>query len=103
MAASTRTTRSARANPYLDDFPTYTEISPSQRGLKLFFYCTSGDVRPFLDRINVNPDQWRFRRSVLGANAGNHGPAVEVYLALRYFAVTGERWLHGPDKITLLD
>jgi hypothetical protein len=91
------------AKAYLDDFPTYTEISPSRRGLKLFFYAAREDIRPLLDRIGVDPDKWGCRRSVLGADAGNHGPAVEVYFALRYFAVTGERWPSSPDKIALLD
>jgi putative DNA primase/helicase len=83
--------------------PTYTEISPSHHGLKLFFYCTAEDVRPFLDRIDVPPEQWGCRRSVVGANSGNHGPAVEVYFAVRYFAVTGERWPGSPDKIASID
>ena len=91
------------AKPYLNDFPTYAEISPSRRGLKLFCYAASEDVRPFLDRIGVDPDKWGCRRSVDGADAADHGPAVEVYFALRYFAVTGERWRNSPDKIELLD
>ena len=88
--------------PFLD-FLTYTEISPSRCGLKLLFYTAREDVRPFLDQIDVRADQWGCRRSVPGANAANHGPAVEVYFAGRFFAVTGERWPHSPDKITLLD
>jgi putative DNA primase/helicase len=91
------------AAPFLAEFPTYTEISPSQRGLKLFFYCAREIVRPFLDRINVHPEQWGCRRSVLGANAAQHGPAIEIYFAVRYFAVTSEHWPASPDQISLLD
>ena len=91
------------AKSFLDHFPTYTEISPSARGLKLFFYCASENVRPFLDQIGVLSDQWGCRRSVPGADARDHGPAIEVYFALRYFAVTNERWRHSPDRIMPFD
>ena len=36
---------------------TYAEISPSGKGLKLFFYLAAEDVRPFLDKIGVPPHQ----------------------------------------------
>jgi predicted P-loop ATPase len=83
--------------------PTYTERSPSGRGLKMFFYAATADVRPFLDQIGVAPDHWGTRRSVPGRNGGDHGPAIEVYFARRYFAVTDDRRLEAPDKIATLD
>jgi putative DNA primase/helicase len=83
--------------------PTYAELSPSGRGLKLFFYLTSEDVRPFLNKIGVDPEHWGTRRGVPGEDARDHGPAIEVYLSGRYFAVTGDRWPTAPDSIALLD
>jgi putative DNA primase/helicase len=71
--------------------------------LKLFCYAAREHVRPFLDRIGVDPAKWGCRRSVIGVDARNHGPAIEVYFALRYFAVTGERWPTSPDRIALFD
>jgi putative DNA primase/helicase len=82
--------------------PSYAETSPSGQGLKAFFYCAAVDVRPFLDRICVDAEAWGTRRSV-GDNSANHGPAVEVYFALRYFAVTGNLWPSQPDRLTFLD
>jgi hypothetical protein len=70
----------------------YTEVSPSGRGLKVFFYVPSEEVRPFLERIGADPQQWGVRRDVPGQDAREHGPAVEVYFSHRYFAVTEEQW-----------
>jgi hypothetical protein len=83
--------------------PSYGEVSPSGTGLKLFFYVGSEDVRPFLDQIGVLPQQWGCRRDAPGYDGRDHGPAVEVYLSGRYFAVTGQRWSSLPDRIALLD
>jgi hypothetical protein len=80
----------------------YGECSPSGTGIKTFFYVEAADVRPFLDKINVQPDGWGCRRSV-GSNSADHGPAVEVYCASRYFAVTHRRWAQTPDHIAVLD
>lgn len=82
---------------------TYAEISPSGGGLKLFWYIATEDVRWFLDRIGVPSDQWGCRRDVPGEDARKHGPAVECYLALRFFAVTENRWPASPDRLRLLD
>ena len=78
---------------------TYCETSPSGSGLKLYFYVAGDDVRPFLDKIGVRPDQWGCRCSV-GRNSADHGPAVEVYCSARYFAVTSKCWVQSPP-ITL--
>ena len=67
------------ARAILDVAPSYAEVSPSGRGLKLFFYVASEDVRRFLDRIGAQPHQWGVRRDVPGEDSGNHGPAIEVY------------------------
>jgi hypothetical protein len=81
----------------------YAEISPSGTGIKLFCYVAAEDVRPFLDRIGVDPKSWGCRRDAPGADARDHGPAVEVYASHRYFSVTDKRWPTAPDQIRLLD
>jgi len=83
--------------------PAYTERSPSGRGLKLFFYVASAHVRPFLDLIGVLPSRWGTRRDAAGEDARDHGPAIEVYLSHRYFAVTDQWWPSQPDYIATLD
>ena len=81
----------------LSAFPTYTERSPSGRGLKMFFYTASEDVRPFLDRIGVPPDAWGTRRGVPGQDGRDHGPAIEGYLARRYFRQMAGSPRHAGD------
>jgi hypothetical protein len=80
----------------------YAEISPSGRGVKVFFFVASDEVRPFLDRIGAQSGQWGARRDVPGEDARDHGPAVEIYFARRYFAVTDNRWPGVPDEIALI-
>jgi hypothetical protein len=87
----------------LELLDSYAEISPSGSGLKLFCYIETVDVRWFLDLIAVEQDGWGCRRDVPGEDARDHGPAVEFYAALRYFAVTDNRWPTAPDRIRLLD
>jgi hypothetical protein len=82
---------------------TYYEISPSGKGVKLFAYAASEDVRPFLDLIGVLADQWGCRRSVPGQDGADHGPAVEVYCARRYFAVTENRPSGAREQLAMLD
>jgi hypothetical protein len=81
----------------------YTEVSPSGHGLKLFFYVAGEDVRPFLDRIGAQHGQWGVRRDVPGEDARDHGPAIEVYLSNRYFTVTSNKWPSAPNELILLD
>jgi putative DNA primase/helicase len=81
----------------------YAEISPSGGGLKMFFYIATEDVRWFLDLIGVAADQWGCRRDVPGEDARDHGPAIELYLAGRYFATTENQWPAAPDRLRHLD
>jgi hypothetical protein len=83
--------------------PTYAEISPSGSGVKVFFHIESSEVRPLLDAIGAAHGQWGVRRGVPGFDDRNHGPAIEIYMAGRFFTVTGRRWPTAPDEIRLLD
>lgn len=91
------------AKAILTAISTYTEVSPSGTGLKLFFYVAADDVRPFLDLIGVDPQSWGSRRTVPGEDGRNHGPGVEIYFANRFFAVTGQLWPGLPARIELFD
>jgi hypothetical protein len=96
-------TIAAWATAILKTVPTYAEKSPSGRGIKLLFFVAREDGRPFLDRIGVERERWGCRRGAPGEDAGDHGPAVELYLARRYFAVTGNRLPDSPDDLATLD
>jgi P4 family phage/plasmid primase-like protien len=81
----------------------YAEISPSGHGIKVFFFVAAGEVRPFLDQIGVNPEAWGARRGVPGEDGRDHGPAIEIYFAGRYFTVTDRQWPNAPDALALID
>jgi putative DNA primase/helicase len=91
------------AQAILDAVPSYAEVSPSGSGVKLFFYCASDDVRPFLELLGIrNREQWGIKRAVRG-NGTDHGPAIEIYFSAGYFTVTGDRWVTRPDALGMLD
>lgn len=62
-------------------FASYTEISPSQTGLKTFFLYGAFEA----EQHNVP------RSKVFSQGHGNHPPAIEFYLRDRYFTVTGQQ------------
>ena len=81
---------------------TYSEVSPSDRGLKAVFFIAGHMVRPFLDRIGVEAGKWGCKRAIPGLSSANHGPAVEIYFAHRYFTVTGRLWSNDHPRIALV-
>ena len=81
----------------------YCEVSPSGRGLKMFFYAAAEDVREFLGRLAVPSGQWGLKRGIPGLSGADHGPGIELYCSHRYFTVTRQRWSSGADRIVLLD
>jgi hypothetical protein len=74
-------------------FDTYTEVSPSSTGVKLFLELPTelvGDAVALLS----NGRQWK-------RGAGKHPPGIEVYDGKRYFTVTGQTV--GAPEIRRLD
>lgn len=76
-------------------FDTYTEISPSGTGVKLFFTYEPADLPALLSLLGPDTKTGRSWKSETGAE---HPPAIELYLTGRYFAVT-ERVLEGAPLI----
>jgi hypothetical protein len=73
------------ANDLIDRFRSYTEVSPSGTGVKIFFTYTTEDlakIQPYLAPSKFG--------KVFKLKGGDHPPAVELYLGDRYFTVTGE-------------
>jgi hypothetical protein len=93
----------AWAGRVLDVVGSYAETSPSGSGIKVFFYVGHEDVRPFLNLLGLPADGWGCRRGIPGEDSRDHGPAIEVYLNRRYFAVTANRWPAAPETLRLLD
>jgi hypothetical protein len=57
--------------------PSYGEMAASEKGVAAFFFVAAEDVRPFLDLLGVESDQWGTKRRV-----GEEGGAVEIYCGL---------------------
>ena len=78
----------AWAAPVLAMFPTYAEVSPSGRGIKIWM---RGDTS------KATKCKWYpCGKPVVGVK---HGPAVEMYATGRFFTVTGQRWRESPLEV----
>jgi predicted P-loop ATPase len=74
---------------WVREINSYTEVSPSGTGLKIYF------------KVDPAPALRASKRTVgEGANGGDHAPAVELYLTGRYFALTGQHLEGTPDELT---
>ena len=67
----------------LEGFATYAEVSPSGTGCKLFFLLTAGTLNQVSTLLGQGGGK-AFKQPGDG-----HPPAIEIYTAGRYFAVTG--------------
>jgi putative DNA primase/helicase len=76
------------ARPLVEALRSYLEISPSESGLKAYFRCSAADIEAMRTALNLHHNAWGCRRGV-GGNGKDHGPAIEVYLSGRFFAITG--------------
>jgi hypothetical protein len=69
------------AQEVIERFATYTEVSPSGTGAKLFFTHASADL-PEVEKL------FDGSRKVFKNGGGEHPPAIEIYPKGRYFTVT---------------
>ena len=73
------------AEDVIADYDTYTEISPSETGVKTFFsYDTAA-----LPRLRTFMGTAAYSK-IYQRGSGEHPPAIELHLGNRYFAVTDE-------------
>jgi len=81
-------------------FNSYTEISPSQRGVKVFMLYRSAEwedqIRPILKGAKTGR-QWKRQAE------GTHPPGIELYLRARYFATTADCPGGFPDRIRVVE
>jgi hypothetical protein len=89
------------AAKFLARLDTYAEISPSGHGLKAFFNARASEAE--LRQIFPFSGESLGLKRTMDANGKDHGPAVELYFAGRFFTVTGRRWPDTPKTLTTLD
>jgi hypothetical protein len=86
------------ARDIIDRFASYTEISPSGTGAKIFFLYRT-DALPTIREAMGGPKHGReFKRG----NGKDHPPAIELHLSNRYFTVTEQKLDDVPDTITAI-
>jgi putative DNA primase/helicase len=83
----------------IDRFTSYTEISPSNTGAKIFFTFAAADF-PAL-RAAMAPS--KHGKSWSRDSGQDHPPAIELHISNRYFAVTGNRLGESPEELRLVD
>lgn len=74
----------------IDGLDSYTEVSPSGTGVKVFLLFRTADhedIRRVLSPTNSNGDL-KFGSSWSRKTGADHPPAIELHTANRYFAVT---------------
>jgi hypothetical protein len=74
---------------------TYAEVSPSGKGIKLFFGFDPSALPALRAAMGAAPGEVRCGRKWAWSGA-DHGPAIELYLGGRFFAVTDERLPDAP-------
>jgi len=78
------------AREVIERFGTYAEVSPSGTGCKLFFLITARTLAQVAALLSPGGGK-AFKQP-----GSDHPPAIEIYTAGRYFAVTGQRLDDAP-------
>ena len=77
----------AWAQEVIDRFASYTEVSPSGAGVKIFFTLTKSDYERAGRLFGDNRHSRLFKNG-----SGEHPPAIEVHRSHRYFTLTKKRY-----------
>ena len=83
------------AQEIIDRLASYTEVSPSGTGVKIFF-TVAGDSLADIETLFAGKYGRAFKNG-----GGEHGPAIEIYRGRRYFTVTEDSI--GPDELRPVD
>ncbi len=81
----------------VDWLNSYTEISPSRSGAKVFFTYAQADRLAL--RAAMGTDHGRTWKR---PDSGEHPPAIELHIGNRYFAVTDEHLAGTPNELRLI-
>jgi putative DNA primase/helicase len=86
------------AQEVIERFDSYTEVSPSGTGAKVFCQISAEALAEVRAAAGLTIDGREFKR----ANGKDHPPAIEVYVGRRYFTVTGERLDAVPAELAII-
>jgi hypothetical protein len=91
-----RDRKTGEMNPWamevVERFNSYTEISPSKTGVKIFFLYRTAD-KDELNRLFDSAKDGKEHHGRQFKNAGGeHPPSIEIYKSNRYFTITNEQY-----------
>jgi hypothetical protein len=86
------------ASEIIERFTSYTEISPSSTGVKVFFRYRVAALPELRAAMAPAKHGREFKRG-----GGDHPPAIELHLSNRFFAVTGQRLDGTPEALAIVD
>jgi uncharacterized protein DUF5906 len=86
------------AQEVIDRFDSYTEISPSGTGAKIFFRRRRKDRAALLAVIAPAKHGKKYKRD----NGTAHPPAIELHVSNCYYTVTGRKLDGSPDEIVVV-
>ena len=75
------------ASEIVERFRSYTEVSPSGSGVKIFFLYREADLERLQQEVFRAK---KYGTKVAAKTRAEHPPAIELYLGGRYFAVTAD-------------
>jgi Uncharacterized conserved protein len=85
------------AQELIDRLATYSEVSPSHTGVKLYFAYQIADRAALREAMGTDHGKlWQ-------RGGGDHPPAIELHIGNRYFAVTGEHLPGTPETIETIE
>lgn len=85
------------ASEVIERLASYTEVSPSGTGAKVFFRYSAADLPELRAAMGAQHGR-EFKRG----GRRDHPPAIEIHLSNRYFAVTGQRLDGAPEALALI-
>ncbi|WP_264797800.1 VapE domain-containing protein [Acidocella aminolytica] len=85
------------AQDIIERFASYTEVSPSGTGVKIFFRYDGADL-PQIQHVMGSASGKAWKRP-----GKEHPPAIELHLCTRYFAVTGDKLPDVPTELVHIE
>ena len=87
------------ASEVIDAFASYSEISPSQTGAKVFFVYDPADAPAIRKSMGTRHGR-TFKRP--GAAGDGHAPAIELHISHRFYTVTEAKLDGSPDVFRMV-
>lgn len=92
------------ASEVIDRFMSYAEVSPSGTGVKVFFAMLPDAFQAVLTALGTNVQgEQRHGCKFAQGGAGDHPPAIEIYVSHRYFTVTGQQCDTAPSELRFIE